>query len=496
MIKVLLVFPNLMNQMQLPTNLPLLAGCLKEKGYDVKLFDTTLYKTSEKDLNEMRIERTQVRKMNFKAETNVNNRDVFDDFCKFVKDYNPNLIAITVVDSTIQLALQLINKLGDRTIPTIFGGKHAIFNPEELIKNKEVDMLCNGEGEVTLVELCDRLNKNISYYDIDGLWIKKKDNVIIKNNLAKPVDLNTLPFEDFSIFDKSRLYSPMRGKMVSMIPINFDRGCPYQCTYCGSPTLFKMYKDNGFNYYRTKTVDRIYKELKYQIDKYNVEYLYFNSETFLAMPIKKFKEFGEMYKEFNLPFWCQTRVETVTDEKIKLLKSMNCDRVAIGIDHGSEEFRRTHLKKYFTNEQAIKAFDILNKYDMRIGVNNILGFPDETRELVFETINLSRKLKFDSINGFVFQPYTGAPLRKTCIERGYIKQGSLIDINSSIMGRSSLIMPQLSPWEIEGLLRTFVLYVCLPKKYYPQIRIAEQLDDEGDKMLEKLQKIYSELRFV
>jgi len=51
------------------------------------------------------------------------------------------------------------------------------------------------------------------------------------------------------------------------------------------------------------------------------------------------------------------------------------------------------LKKNFTNKQVIKGFKILNKYNMKISVNNMIGFPDETREMVFDTINLNRQVK-------------------------------------------------------------------------------------------------------
>ena len=491
---VLLVYPNLMFQMQLPSNIPLLSACLKQAGYDVKIFDTTLYKTSDKTLGELREDRTQVRKMDLSDGLNVEEGDVFKDFRKIVKEYNPNLIGVSVVDSTIKLGIDLINSIPRRKIPTIFGGKYAIFSPEELQHEKAVDIICIGEGEESLVELCDCLKNNKPYEHLENLWVKKHD-VLYKNKLKKPVELDTLPFEDFSIFDKQRFLSPMRGKMLPMLPINFDRGCPHRCKFCAAPTLYDIYREQGYRFNRQKSVDMIYKELKYQINKHNIAYLYFNSETFLSKPLKQLEEFEEMYSEFNLPFWCQTRLDSITDEKMQILEKMNCDRVAVSIEHGNEEFRNKILKKKLTNKQIIDGMKILNKYNMKIGVNNILGFPGETRGLVFDTINLCRELKFDSVNGFAFQPYRGSDLREVCIEKGYISQDSLNDIHSSIMGDSILDMPQFKPEEIEGLLRTFVLYVRLPKKYYPQIKIAEQLNKEGDKMLSELQEVFYKLFF-
>jgi len=56
-------------------------------------------------------------------------------------------------------------------------------------------------------------------------------------------------------------------------------------------------------------------------------------------------------------------------------------------------------------------------------------------------------------------------------------------------------MPQLSKEEIEGLLRTFVLYVRLPEKYYPKIKEAEQLNEKGDLVLEELREVFFDRYF-
>lgn len=499
--KVLLVYPNLMLVSTLPNNIALLAGCIKKEGHDAKVFDTTLYQTTDITNDELRVERMQVRPFDMKERgVETKESDIYEDFIKAVDDYKPDLIAVTVVDDVVQMGLSLINALNSKNkdIPVVFGGVHVFFNKEELIKNENIDILCIGEGEEAIVELCYALKNGLPIDNIKNLWVKKKDGRVIKNQLRPPIDINNLPFEDFTIFEEKRLYRPMQGKILSTLPVNFDRGCPYQCTFCDAPFINKMFQEIGcYNYYRQKNIKRIRSEIQYQIKKHNVEYFYFNSETFLTMPIQKMKEFAEMYSEFKTPFWCQTRIETITEGKIKLLKEMNCDRVSVGIEQGNENFRKSVLKKTFSNEDVIKAFKILNARKLKISVNNMIGFPDETRELIFDTIELNRKIKADSINGFIFQPYSGTALREYCIKKGYLSNRK-IEIGSSEgtpIGTSPLRMPQISQEELEGLLRTFVLYVKMPRSYFPEIKKAEQLDEEGDKALSKLREIFFEKYF-
>ncbi len=493
--KVLLVYPNLMLVSTLPNNIALLSACLKEEGHEVKLFDATLYRTAEKSNDEMRVERMQVRNFDLKSQgVTLRERNIYDDFIMIVNDFHPDLIAVSVVDDTVKMGVDLIEKAEckRRGVPVIFGGVHVLFNAENLIKNDNIDMLCIGEGELTLQVLCKCLDGNSSLESVPNLWYKDKQGGIKRNAMGDVVDINNLPFEDFSIFEEQRFYRPMQGRIIKMLPINFERGCPYQCTFCDAPAINNLYRDNKSKYYRRKTIERIYSEMKYQLEYYNVEYFYFNSETFLSMSIGDLKEFASMYSELKLPFWCQTRVETISEDKVKYLKEMNCDRISIGIEHGNEKFRKDILKKRFSNDDLLKAFDVLHKYEMKVSVNNIIGFPDEDRGLIFDTIKLNRLIKADSVNGFIFQPYTGTALREYCLSKGYIDVDTVTD---TPIGEPVLNMPQITNDEIEGLLRTFVLYVKMPEEYYPKIKVAEKLNEEGDKALEELKVIFYENYF-
>jgi len=281
----------------------------------------------------------------------------------------------------------------------------------------------------------------------------------------------------------------MQGKIYKMIPVSIDRGCPFNCSFCVAPSKRSLYKDAGYKQnFRVKTISKVIDELKFQIEKYRADYIYFNSETFFARKDEDIEEFAKKYSfEIGLPFWCQTRIETITDKRVKILEDMNCDRISIGIEHGNEEFRKKLLKKNFTNQQVINAFKIFEKSSIPITVNNIIGFPDETRELVFDTIKLNRCIKADSINAFFFVPYSGTPLRQYCIDRGYLNPN--IQLDSPMIG-SVLNMPHFPPDQIKGLVRTFPLYVKMPESYFEKIKIAEQLNDEGDSAFAELSEIY------
>ncbi|MCX5696360.1 MAG: radical SAM protein [Candidatus Omnitrophica bacterium] len=487
--KVLLVYPNLQMVNLLPSNIASLSAYLKANGIGVKLFDTTLYRTAQKSVDEIRVEHLQLRPFNLSEKgVNYKTSDVFEDFLNLVSEFAPDVIAVSATDDTYELGVSLVSKIKARKSHVIFGGVYPTFSPEKVINNELIDSICIGEGEAALLELalCLKADKDISR--IKNLWVKKSGK-IIKNGLGPLLDINTLPFEDFTIFEKERFFRPMQGKIYRMLPVCIDRGCPFSCSFCAAPLKRKLYSDTGAGqYFRAKCIPRVIEELKFQVEKYKIDYIYFNSETFFARKNEDISKFAEEYSaKIRLPFWCQTHVETISEDKIRLLKEMNCDRISIGIEHGNEEFRKKRLNKFFTNQQVINAFKLLDKYKIPVTVNNIIGFPDETRELAFDTIRLNRSITADSINAFFFVPYSGTPLRQYCIEKGFMSPDAQ---TNSLMRGSILDMPQFTPEEIEGLVRTFSLYVKMPESYYDKIKIAESINKDGDEMLAELREVY------
>tara|TARA_B100001964_G_scaffold70082_1_gene79439 strand:- start:454 stop:1941 length:1488 start_codon:yes stop_codon:yes gene_type:complete len=488
--KVLLVYPNLQMVNLLLSNIPILSAYLKESGIDVRLFDATMYKTAEKSIDEIRVENLQLRPFNLKEKgVEYNDANIFEDFKIVVEEYKPDLIGVSATDDTYDQGIDLVSHIRDKGIFTIVGGVYPTFSPDKVINDENVDAICMAEGEEALVELCNKLMANDDITGVKNIWVKKHGK-IYKNEIRKPISLNESLFEDFSIFEENRFFRPMQGKVYRMIPVTIDRGCPYKCDFCAAPLKRKMYKDAGVSgYYRVKSPARIIEEVKCQIERYKADYIYFNSETFFARGQESIEEFGREYAaKIGLPFWCQTRPETITERRVKILEDMNCDRVSIGLEHGNEEFRKK-LNKPFTNEQAINAFKILEKSRIPVTVHNIIGFPGETRELAFDTIRLNRQIEADSITALFFVPYTGTPLRQLCLEKGYLDPNAK---TNGVVKSSILNMPNFPPDAIKGLVRTFPLYVKLPESYFDKIEIAEQHNKEGDGMYAELRKIYYE----
>ena len=493
--KVLFIYPNTMLATLLPLHVSILSACLKKEGFAVKLFDTTCYKTEEKSFEEKKVELLQIKRFNLsKGGIGLKEADIYEDLRNLVESYKPNLIGISLVEDTYQLGLALLRSIERFQIPVIAGGVFVNFYAEKIISEDCIDLLCLGEGEEALVELCEKMAEGSDYNTIKNLWIKQNNAKIIKNPLRGLVEIDRLPNIDFDIFEPNRLTRPMQGRLFRMLHVEVQRGCPFNCSYCAAPALRNLYQKRKNNkYFRQKSPERFIEELKYLHEKYNPDYINFNAECFLSIDLGDFKKLAQMYKqEINLPFWCQARPETISEEKIRILKEINCADLQFGIEHGNEEFRAKVLNRHCSNKRIIEGIRIVEKYKIPYTVNSIIGFPGETRELIFDTIRLNREFNPKTINCYMFTPYRGTYLRNYCVEKGYLDSNAR---TMQCLDGADYHYDTITKAELLGLQRTFSLYSRFPETEYDLIKKCEKFSSEGNATFKKLSKIYYEKFF-
>ncbi len=495
-INVLLLYPNTYGMNMLPPAIALFSALLKREGHRVELFDATYY-TMEYGIDSDGTKMEFLNVVPYDMESRgIKRRTTHwrDDLRSQVSDFKPDLIAMSTTEDMWNLGGMLLDGIADfikaDRIPVMVGGVFATFAPHLVIQHPLVDIVCKGEGENALIDLCQRIEMGQDYGDVTNLWVKRKDGTVAKNTVSKPVDINTLPMIDVSLFEDARLYRPMAGKVYRMLPVETARGCPYKCSFCNSPNQITFYKESANeNFFRKKRMDLIHDELVHLKEKLNIEYCYFWADTFLALSPSEFDEFCEMYQDIRLPFWIQTRPETITDYKVKRLAEVGLHRISFGIEHGNEEFRAKHLMRQFKNADIIERLKIPNKYGVPYSVNNITGFPHETRELAMDTVELNRNIASANQNIYSFTPFHGTPLRKLCEDMGLIDPET---ITQCLTDKPTLTLPGYSVEDIQGLKKCFALYVKFPKNRWKDIRRAEADNPEGNRIFAELRQEYLE----
>jgi len=508
--RVLFVYPNIQMRTIAPMGIALMSAILKKHDYSCDVFDATryasVYTNPEEDYDSShekfvrmnthndRIKNSGVLSFDWKERSiELKYSNVWDDYQKKIEEYDPDLIAISIVENTYDLALEFAQK-APKNIPIVCGGVFCTYAPEIVIREPSVDYVVRGEGEYALLDLVTALANDKSTHAIANIW-SKEDNNIIRNGFRRVLDINDLPVPDFSIFEEPLLYAPMQGRIWKAIGFETQRGCPYLCTFCNSPTNNTSYRgENAGNFYRKKKVDVLKRELEVLIKRHNPELIYFVVDTFLAMSSRELDEFSEFYQSYKIPFWMNTRAETVNEHSAKHLSLMNCLRFNIGIEHGNEVFRAKVLKRPVSNKRIVDSFKIAAKYaeDYTCVANSIVGLPTETADLVFDTIKLNRQLPDEIVaaGAFVFMPFHGTSLRTLALKHKYISPDLICTESANTSAHSLMNMPQFSAKQIAGLIRAFSFYVKFPMDSWPNIDRSREFTAEGNKMFDVLKKEY------
>ena len=123
------------------------------------------------------------------------------------------------------------------------------------------------------------------------------------------------------------------------------------------------------------------------------------------------KELADFFCESELPIflYIETRPETIKKSTIELLKALKVDGVGMGIELASEEFRKSSLNRYPSQEKITEAFFLLKEAGIKRTSYNIIGLPNETEKMIWDTIRLNQTLDPDNITVAFYSPYLGTP---------------------------------------------------------------------------------------
>lgn len=488
--KVLFIYPNTSGTGEIPISIGYLQSILKGEGHQVKIFDLSVYRAfcqSEERSTEVGQFKPVAPRKDMPA-PHIKDADPKEDLLQIVKDYSPGLVAVTSFTTNFKVGISLLEEIKRhfKDIPTIYGGIHTTLLPDEVINEPSVDMICVGEGEGLVAELCNQLESDSDITSIRNLWLKANGK-IVKNESRPLINLDDLPVLDFDGFDDYNFYRPLAGRLYRMANVDVSRGCPFRCSYCVNHTLQKMFHGLG-RYHRVKSVSKAIDDIVHIKGKYNIEMIRFWDEDFGVFTLDYLKELARAYKEkVNLPFLIYAGVNSLTEEKVKTLKDMGCVTIGMGIESGSEVIRRDVLNRRMSNEKIVRAFNMVKEHGIRVSAYNMIGLPFETRKNIFETIQMNRRCKPATSSVVFLEPYPKTEIHTIGVNNGFIEPGYVPVyrfLNPHI--KEKLITHK----ELKGLLKTFTVYTRVPRLLYPLVRICERDNPIANWLFKVLVRFY------
>jgi len=402
-----------------------ISACLKQRGYRVSLYQITEKQTAEQYLDTFKTLYADADIVGFSSTSQA--FPYVSEFANVLKKAFPDKLMIC-------------------------GGVHPSLMPEESLQSPGLDIVCRGEGEYSMLELCERLESGGDITSIEGLWVKH-NNRVYSNPPRPPIrDLDALPFPDRDLFD----YEHSVDKQMDRLVFSGSRGCPHDCTYCCNHALKKLCP-GGTAYVRRKSPDRLIAEIQQAIAQYPpFTYIYF-ADDLLLLKKNWSAEFLEKYAaSVRKPFACNCRFELINPALVDQLKKAGCWQLQLGLESGSSYIRQEVLNRHQSTEMILSAGKLIAEKQIPLLVFSMIGVPFETPAQALETVKMNALLRPTICHLTVFYPFPATELYALCQKNGLLTPRHL---DSLFEGETTLQLPDFPPNKITFAYRNFQTFV-------------------------------------
>ncbi len=399
------------------------ASYLRQRGYDVALFDAMLAESEDEWATAL-----------------DQNKPVF----AVLYEDNFNYLSKMCLLRMREAAFKMIDMAKARDCTVVMCGAD-VTDHADLYFEHGADFALIGEGEETLGELMDALTKHPERSsEREAIDTQSKDAVLTnEHSLVNPppstaswtrkvqlsaqdasrfslenilglarrtthhaprrpdiTQLDQLPFPAWDLVDIER-YRKIWHERHGYYSMNMvtTRGCPYHCNWCAKPIWGQRYN--------SRSPENVTAEMKWLKETYQPDHIWFADDIFGLKP-GWIEKLGTLVKEQDaaIPFKCLLRADLVKPSVVEGLKRAGCQWVWMGAESGSQKILDA-MDKGTTVSQIYEARRLLGQAGIKVAFFLQFGYPGETRSDVERTLQMVRETLPDDIGISVSYPLPG-----------------------------------------------------------------------------------------
>lgn len=337
-----------------PATLLIIASLLRDEGHKIEFIDANAFDLSYSEILERMINK-KIDCVIFPFNSQIIDHDL--EICNIAKKIDPSCI-------------------------TIGFSWHARYYAREILTEySNFDIYIIGPTLSVVGSLIGCISENGDLGNVGGIAYRSTDNIIkLNNEIDSEVKFNDLPMPAYDLLQSFDPYYVLNPLIRPYALIYAGKGCPFECMYCNVAKTK----------YSGRSPDSIIKELKMLKKIGNVKYVWVFDEIF-TINRKKVVEVCEriIEEDINIKWFCDSRVDLVDEELLKIMRKGGCIGISYGVESGSQKILDS-MNKGITVEQARNALVWTRKAHIPIQLNLTLGFIGEDEESLSETESFVR----------------------------------------------------------------------------------------------------------
>jgi len=323
-------------------------------------------------------------------------------------------------------AVEICRTGSDATI--VIGGGAVSVSPAAILEYMDVDFAVDGEGEMVMRELVDRLERKADWSDLPGLVWRGEDGV--RANPKEFIhDLDSLRPPRRDLFDNES-YTAAGGFGNVVV----KQGCSFNCLYCDGPTAMGRK-------WRKRSPEKVVDELETMHKEFGINVSFFTDAIFNFPPEYAKEVCREMIRRKPGIFWVTTVHPAYVDkELIGLMREAGCNAVSLSSDTCSEKMLKV-MRKGFTKDQLRSAAELIEEAGLNYILSLLIGAPGEDRATVEETVEFVEQrapFMLDFCVGIRLMP--GTDLIDIAVKEG------VISADDPLMEPRFYISPDVKDW--------------------------------------------------
>jgi radical SAM superfamily enzyme YgiQ (UPF0313 family) len=295
--------------------------------------------------------------------------------------------------------------------PLILGGEHPTALTELCFDQSPCDYVVLGEGEETLLELCACLAAGKDSRAVAGIAYRDGDAMHINPRRKRIREIDEIPLPAWHHFDVLRYidYRQPHGSADGRsMPMLATRGCPFQCTFCGSPGMWGTT-------WRARDPQAVVDEIEGYIERYGANDFHFEDLTAVVRKDWVLAFAAELQRrrlKINWQLPSGTRSEAIDEDVARAMYASGCRQFTYALESGSPEILE-RIKKRIRLDAVFRSADAAMRAGIRVQCVFILGFPNENWRQMWQTFRTMLKCAwrgFHEVTVCAFQPLPNTEL--------------------------------------------------------------------------------------